>query len=417
MFGDALGELKVNNLYTAVNSPNSSLIAFGTTDSKVYLYDLNTHAQVNAGVLSVAASAYALAFIGTGIVVAWLSNGAPYLLNFSGGGTVNSITTQGLTPQTQYNARHQIMASQISAQQVCGISNTTGQFLCVDNSGGSPVSTKITVASKTFTCIIPKPGTTGTVDGFVYDFTFTGSVNKIITLPTTPVLENSAVHCVGSLSMSASDLIISTNQGFNFHYNYTPSTPTLLETLMVRESTYYGHILSEMVNNQFMHVSASPSFQNYNAVALVSIGTPPNGSMEIDQVYVGYTTPQIFGCGINSNATGYPGYSGVGWLLIPGSASGSSGSDYTTLLKTFGIDGLASVSTTTQALVSGSAVSFRSIRSLYIKTGLSRVESDSTLSSGPQTISLAVDNADYYELALVGSQGVNETADFRKVQA
>lgn len=424
---DFRAQLRCTGLVVAKQHPTSSLIAVLDTNSKAYLFDLKTlaFASGTAGVLSLASNGGALAFIDTNRVFVWLASGAPYSVDFTGGGTVTALTTQSISPFNfaLNSCIPNLTASQISVKKAIGISSSTAQFITVDNSGGgTPVMNKFTITGfKSFQAVIPSPLNTanyiaGTSDGFIYDVSFTGTVNKSFQLPLTPTKSGSALAgtslpSIYSLTMDPTGTFLYVAASNGFRYKYLYSTNTLLEQWLTFKGSTTTPIMSEIVNNQFMAFSGRIGFSSGMAIPINLIGqgttfgsTP---TMELDYLPIGPGWQNFAGAGINAAA-------GVGWILVSG------GFDQTgNQILVFGMDGLAAPSPVLldrKQEPIGTDINFRSVKIGYVKSGVAFVESDTSVPSGSQTAVFAQDNQHYYELALSGSQGVDEAIDFRKVQ-
>lgn len=426
VFTDFRTQIKITKLTDVCVRAGSSYLAAFDSNSKVYLIDLKTGGfpTGTVGVLSLAANAVQIAFIEVNVIVAWVS-ASIYKVDFGGSGSVTALTSQSIFPQTpnvNYGPNNQMFASQISLKKAVGLSSASN-FLTIDNSGGSTITNKFVVSGgKTFSSIIPHATSTGayisgTQDGFIYELSFTGVVNKSFQLPlgTTTTKSGSApssngIPFITSLAMDQTGtfLYVGTNGGFLYKIVY--ATNTIIEQEYVC-SPGFPIRLSEIVNNQFLWSRGGISGPNGSTMPLMLCG----GSNTVDAT----PTLELDYIGMNGafgafNSIGINAASGLGYGVIPGNGSAQDGDQ----IILFGIDGLTTSAAVEQSQrPPGSDIGPRMVRLGYLGPGLSFVELDSVIASGSTGVTPNIQGLNYYDVSIAGTVGVDETIDVRKLRA
>lgn len=417
MFTGVTKQLKVYKMQGACTS--GSFLACYDLNAKVYLFDLKTmaFAASTAGVLSLpAGNATAIAFIDTYVILAWVGS-TLYHVDFSGAGSVTSMTSQSIfSAGFIKTARNQIVASQVSQKKCVGLSSSV--FLTINNSGGSPITSQFTISGgKTYNCIIASTANTNnyitaSVDGFIYDVTFNGIVNKSFRLPTTGTKSGSALTSFypTALSMDPSGTFLYVGCLNGFLYKYLYSTNTLVEQILVGQPGN-AIFLSEIVNNQMIVCPGGIQRQfgqplNLNYVSQgTTLGTSP--TIEIDYVMLGGGVGLFAGLGLNAD-------SGLAWALVPGNGSAQD----TDLILFYELDGLSTASGVDQTQIPlGTDVAARLIKIATPESYNGYVESDSTIIAGSQPTTYNQSNQCYVELSVTGTQGVSENVDYKRVRA
>jgi hypothetical protein len=419
LFNEKYFELRVKNLISAAHLTTGSLIAACTGSGHIgYCFDLATGLPALAGTVTLSTGTQSqISWISSTGVICW-GPAAPTYVDLSAG-TSTVLTTQSTFPTTTSGKQH-VLACNASTKKGLGATSTAGRLLKIDATAlpTTPSTASINptgLGSKTFSACIVRDSTTwllGTVTGEIYEVDFSGTVNKTITLPTTPNIGTTPVHQVTNLVYANDDLLVVTDQGWMFHYKY--STSTLLETLLIREGitsggyTSYGGgaIMTEILNGQFLHgpsifLSNSPG----QMLANMLLGNANFQSMEIDSWLLRPDSAQTsIAAGLNSTAQ-------CAWFAY-GTSSGQGAS----VIRVLGIDGLVSSTAPAQAQdPSGTDVTARLTRINRYKMGLARVELDQSITAGANSLAAST-NSNYTDIYTKGTVGSSEKFDFRDFQ-
>lgn len=258
MFGNFKGELRCTQLFSACDN-GLNYIALLNDASNAFFYDLRTMAPISGGVESVALGAdyqYGAFIDDDSVVLASTATNVPKVVNVMTG-TLTSLTAQ-TTAFSSGRCQNQIGVDRVNHNAMFG-SSTAGRLVTVTS--GSPWTSgniqPTGLGSRTFQCVIHKTGSNdfivGTDNGTIYELEFNGTINKTITLPTTPNTGTGQNHSVSSMVYDGDDLYVATHTGLLFHYEYSTSTLKKVRILRNMEATATGGVqLSNSFNRQFV---------------------------------------------------------------------------------------------------------------------------------------------------------------------
>ncbi len=340
----------------------------------------------------------------------------PYLFNINTNTSTNYSTAVGVRQQ-----KLQQMVSLSGGSDACYISKTltSGVYksFILLLTGGSTITENISTANN-LSCVTVKPTNIvglstsflfGTDEGTIIE-TQTGSALNTITLPTIPGRLSSGPSPVAKLAWDDTKkyLYVTCTDGTFYRYIYTgPSygggavAPTLSgqwfmaapsgftnDSMCISQIPYNGHLL------------VAPSYTNGSVnspVMYLSNDTDP--LMTIGR----QDTTGLSDVGINSTAN-------AGWFI---SSIGGSTNNY---LLSFPLYDILTTGVDTEAQNPvPTDIAARIIRIAYYGTAYAKVELDTTIPSSLTTIN-SKQSQDYYEIALIGTPGVNEKYDARRFQ-
>lgn len=287
MFEEYKGELHCTLLFSACDNGDDYFAIFND-NSTAFFFDLNTFAPVGAVSVALGADYHYGAFItDTDIVLASTVTNVPKSVNVLTG-TLSTLTTQ-LTCFASGRSQDMIAVDRVNSKAMYP-SSTAGKLVTIVP--GSPYTTaQISpsgLSGKTFQCAIHKTGSvnflTGTSDGNVYELSITGTINKTITLPTTPNIGSAAAHPVSSMIYLDSEdiLLVATHSGMLFQYTYSTSTLVDVQCLRNMDTISTGGLyLSNVFNRQFIHSCFSrPS----DGMIWEGMRITSGGSIPVDQL-------------------------------------------------------------------------------------------------------------------------------------
>jgi len=302
VFSEYRGEIRCTQLFSACDNGENYIGLFNDA-SNAFFYDLRTFAPISGGVESVALTAdyHFGAFLTTDdILLTSTTTNVARVVNVMTG-TLTALTSQ-FNAFSSGRCQNQIAVDRVNSSAMATAS-TAGRLVTVVP--GSPwTSGNIQPTghgSRSFQCVIHKTGTAnfiaGTDNGTILELQLGGTINKTITLPTTPNTGSAQSHSVSSMIYDGDDLYVATHTGLLFHYEYSSSTLKKVRPLRNMESTATGGVyLSNAFNRQFIVGSftvptAGAVWAGYRMLA--------NGVKEIDSLYSHLAAGPYANCGVN----------------------------------------------------------------------------------------------------------------------
>lgn len=286
MFEDLLGEIRITQIFGACDN-GEDYLAVVNDASNIFFFDLNTFAPISGGVEKVSLTTdfhYPVFIDEENVVVSSTISSSPKVVNCLSG-SISTLNAQFNAFATA-NAQNIWAVDRDNARAVC-CSATAGKLVSITS--GPFTSGNISpsgLGSRTFQAIIHVPGTDhyiiGTDNGTVHEMEFNGTINKTITLPTSPNTGTNQTHGVGSLMIDGDDLYVVTVSGLLLRYEY--STDTLKEMTSIRNpqtASTGGAYISNVFNRQFIHSSTTRGADGM-VWSLMRIG---KRTIEIDSTY------------------------------------------------------------------------------------------------------------------------------------
>jgi hypothetical protein len=388
MLGSVLSEFAISGTVKDVAQSGSTMCVLST--GRLNVYDLSKFKQTKF--IDTTNTFHALGFLSSTVIGAFsLIQNTPVTINISTG----AITTLGAAGYPQYDGKGQQAAGD-SANHVLGISDASGALLRIDGSG--PTASTITPAAmsgKKASAIIAKPGVTdafivGSTDGVIWELNFAGTVVKTITLPIIPNDGAGRGHPITHLSMTGDNLFVQTGNGVWFHYTYSTSTIVTQRLMgnMVAVATGFS-AMGEAVNGFFPFVHGDIAMAN---APICLFHCNPKPALCVD-----FTTfPE------NSKVThvGLNGSVGALWAAC----------DSPSRIRFWSLPGLNTSAYETRVQdPPGTDVTARILRlPVFPTVGTTRVEEDTTIPAAATTLTAKIDDQDYLEVTLTGTQFVSE---------
>lgn len=304
-------------------------------------------------------------------------------------------------------SRTQGTAVDISASKAFALSYTGNQFMAINGSTNAVSTVTATFgSSKTFLCVIKKPGANanflvGVTDGSVVETDISGATIATLVLPGAYDDGFSAIPFIADqMAMEGDDLMVMTTSGILLHYKY--STSTLLEKRYVGKSVNINSgsqvpswSLGPVVNGLF---AMYPQQIDAGTTVLLMSVSNLQPIMEIDCISNGESI-KVVKAAVNASTNTF-------WVVW-----------FDGTVSVFAMPGANSDTETTRIQdPAGVDATGRILRIPYFYRGMSRVEYDGSATAGVNTISTQYDDLDYVEVATDGTRNVNEKADVRMYQ-
>lgn len=387
---------KVINNSTCGASSTLMFIATSGTAPSLYIYDVSSSLvtlSASTGTFNAAGacqSGSSLVAIGTTGATQYVYN---YATNILTSGTVSSGMGGSTYPQQ--------IASFVPLNQAVAI---TGSTPIIRWNGLTMTNVTLSISEGT-RCIINRPGSARWLIGTtttpkVYEIDFSGTIQKTITLPTTPNDGTTVHYDVTGLSMWGDYLLVATSLGILFHYQY--STSTLLNRYYLQMPSGGGFHLTDAING-VMAVCADGSGSDEvigHTIALFDITSNP--IIMMDDILINDQ--------VNKNCTGLSLYA----FGQTSKLSYSNNDGRVFLIPALGLFS-ATVATRSQD-PAGTDVGADIIRIRKNPSGIMNIESSQTVASGSVNLPANNHGYEYYEIARKGSGG-GEKYDVRKFEA
>lgn len=365
------------------------------TGSKLITIDLENRKRLPD--IDLSFSCHAIAFTSaTELACASLTTTAPRHVDLD----TSTVTALSAAANCRTSFKHQTMAGQLADGKALAGSSSSGTLVTITNTGpASGTLTPAEISGTTVNAVIAKPGSSlwliGTTNGKVHEISFTGTVSKTITLPTTPNTGSGTTQSVTTLCLIDDSLFVGTASGIMYEYTYSSSTLKRIFSVASATTTPKGVQFSSPVNGLFfMHNTDDGGLPQ--AISIMDGGTLPLTPLEQLQWF---GTDRLIGCffdDVNNFACV------VSEIFI----------------YAFGCTGLTPTTIATRAQEPvGSDIAHRLLRMHRNGLGQWKLTSDANQLDEEENVDARLNDQIYVDLSLIGTQFTDEEFDVRSAQA
>jgi WD40 repeat protein len=383
---------------------NDNLLAVGTQSKEIRVTDLKTMgppAGLTSFISTGAQTPTALAFVtATKIAVVYQGSSTAQIFNLSTG-ALTSLSAASIGPKYRLNG----LAANISSGVAFHVTSTTGNVVRIDSTGGTSATLSPAWASgKVMFGVIHKPGSSNFLfacnDGTIREVDSAGTtLVSTITARTLTSEVGSRTLVPETMAMIGDNLFVGTTQGVLLHIKF--STDTLLDKRIISRPVNITSVTTDrpVIGLGFPAGNLLPVFfpqfgETAQNIALYAADSYP--IIEVDSLASDQAI-YVLGSGVNQSADKFWVSFGQGQVSVYDCPCQASLAEDTRIQDPVGLD-----------------VAGRILRiPMYPGMRQRKVESDTDIDDEETSIDYNLDNCEYLEVALTGTEFSTEKGSAR----